>query len=203
MNLKPNSKITENHQKFQNVESQQKVPIKKEKILPYFLLLRQNLFYVSKIFSKTCWYLSHCLEPEVKSLRSILLLENTFWSPWPRSQQVLENAQSYRLEDNTIFWFVKKENDQRKLNLNFGFQLMTFIWDRMKFRKNMRFLRNDLFFFLFFGNHLRSCVLGPWPRALLSLASRGSVLENSVLGFGFFLSPWPRTLGPRLHLCLR
>ena len=43
------------------------------------------------------------------------------------------------------------------------------------------------------------------PRAFLSLmASRGFVLENSVLGLGVFLSPWPwpRTLGTRLHLWL-
>ena len=31
----------------------------------------------------------------------------------------------------------------------------------------------------------------PWPRAFLSLASRGSVLGKAVLGLGFFLCPWP------------
>ena len=52
-----------------------------------------------------------------------------------------------------------------------------------------------------------ACVLGPWlwPRAFLSLASRGSVLEKAVLGLGlgFFLCPWPwpRALCPRLHVC--
>ena len=30
------------------------------------------------------------------------------------------------------------------------------------------------------------CVLGPWLRAFLSLASRGSVLGKAVLGLGFF-----------------
>ena len=35
----------------------------------------------------------------------------------------------------------------------------------------------------FFGEHLRLC---PWPRAFLSLASRGSVLGRAVLGLGFF-----------------
>ena len=50
------------------------------------------------------------------------------------------------------------------------------------------------------------CVLGPWPRAFLSLASRVSVLGKAVLGLGlglgFFLCPWPwpRALCPRLHL---
>ena len=39
---------------------------------------------------------------------------------------------------------------------------------------------------------------------ILSLASRGSVLEKAVLGLGFFSSPrpWPRTLCPRLYLWL-
>ena len=49
-----------------------------------------------------------------------------------------------------------------------------------------------------------ACVLGPWPwpRAFLSLASRGSVLGKAVLGLGlgFFWCPWPRALCPRLHL---
>ena len=49
------------------------------------------------------------------------------------------------------------------------------------------------------------CVLHPWPwpRAFLSLASRGSVLGRAVLGLGlgFFLClwPWPRALCPQLH----
>ena len=54
----------------------------------------------------------------------------------------------------------------------------------------------------FFLENTCSCVLGPWPRAFLSLASRGSVLEKAVLGLGFFLCPWPwpRALCPQLHL---
>ena len=56
----------------------------------------------------------------------------------------------------------------------------------------------DLFFFL---ESICACVLGPWPRAFLSLASRVSVLGKAVLGLGFFLCPWPRALCPRLHLC--
>ena len=43
----------------------------------------------------------------------------------------------------------------------------------------------DLFFF-FFWRALALCVLGPWPRAFLSLASRVSVLGKAVLGLGFF-----------------
>ena len=38
----------------------------------------------------------------------------------------------------------------------------------------------------FFWRTLVRCVLGHWPRALLALASRGSVLGKSVLGLGFF-----------------
>ena len=40
-----------------------------------------------------------------------------------------------------------------------------------------------LFFKLFFENSC-GCVLGPWPRTFLSLASRGSVLGKAVLGLG-------------------
>ena len=39
--------------------------------------------------------------------------------------------------------------------------------------------------FLFLRS-LPRCVLGPWPKAFLSLASRGSVLGRAVLGRGFF-----------------
>ena len=60
----------------------------------------------------------------------------------------------------------------------------------------------------FFLESTCACVLGPWPwpRAFLSLASRGSVLGKAVLGLGlgFFLCLWPwswlRALCPRLHL---
>ena len=56
----------------------------------------------------------------------------------------------------------------------------------------------------FFLESTCACVLGPWPRAFLSLASKVSVLGKAVLGLGlgFFLCPWPwpRALCPRLHL---
>ena len=56
----------------------------------------------------------------------------------------------------------------------------------------------------FFLESTCACVLDPWPRAFLSLASRVSVLGKAVLGLGlgFFLCPWPwpRALCPRLHL---
>ena len=55
----------------------------------------------------------------------------------------------------------------------------------------------------FFLENTCACVLGPWPwpRAFLSLASKGSVLRRAVLGLRFFLCPWPypRDLCPRLH----
>ena len=59
---------------------------------------------------------------------------------------------------------------------------------------------------LFFLENICACVLGPWPwpRAFLSLVSKGYVLGKAVLGLGlgFFLCPWPwpRALCPRLHL---
>ena len=57
----------------------------------------------------------------------------------------------------------------------------------------------------FFLESTFACVLGPWPRAFLSLASRVPFLGKAVLGLGlgFFLCPWPwpRALCPRLHLC--
>ena len=62
-------------------------------------------------------------------------------------------------------------------------------------------------FFFYFLESTCGCVLGPWPRAFLSLASRVSVLGKAVLGLGlgFFLCPWPwpRALCPRLHLWFR
>ena len=41
------------------------------------------------------------------------------------------------------------------------------------------------FWRLFFLENACTCVLGPWPRALLSLTSKGSVLGKAVLGLGF------------------
>ena len=45
-----------------------------------------------------------------------------------------------------------------------------------------RFLARQPFYI--FQRTLARCVLSPWPRAFLSLASRGSDLEKSVLGLG-------------------
>ena len=75
----------------------------------------------------------------------------------------------------------------------------------MNWRSPKKNFFEDVFFFL---KNACACVLGPWPwpRAFLSLASRGSVLGKAVLGLGlgFFLCPWPwpwpRALCPRLHL---
>ena len=47
-------------------------------------------------------------------------------------------------------------------------------------------LPEKLFWIPFFFENTCGCVLGPWPRAFLSLASRGSVLGKAVLGLGFF-----------------
>ena len=51
---------------------------------------------------------------------------------------------------------------------------------RWNFTKNLQFSPRRLFF----RRTLARCVLGPWPRAFLSLASKGSVLGEAVLGVG-------------------
>ena len=94
-----------------------------------------------------------------------------------------------RLEDSTIFWIVKILWSAWKI-----------IWKTFFCGDRLKNFCEDLF-------SLKStcaCVLGPWPRAFLSLASRVSVLGKAVLGLGlgFFLCPWPQALCPRLHLWL-
>ena len=75
-------------------------------------------------------------------------------------------------------------------------------WLRLLIRDSLKNFFEDVFFL----ENPCGCVLDPWPwpRAFLSLASRGSVLGKAVLGLGFFLCPWPwpwpRALCPRLHL---
>ena len=90
-----------------------------------------------------------------------------------------------QLEDSTIFWNVKI------------FWKTFFSGDRLKnfcedlLRSPEKFLWRPFFFY--FWRALALCVLNPWPRAFLSLASRVSVLGKAVLGLGlgFFLCPWP------------
>ena len=89
-----------------------------------------------------------------------------------------------RLEDSTIFWIVKI------LQIAWKKILMTFFME-ITWKKIWR---------PFFLENTCACVLGPRPRAFLSLTSRGSVLGRAVLGYGIFLCPWPRALCPRLHL---
>ena len=111
-----------------------------------------------------------------------------------------------RLEDSTIFW-IKILWSGWKI-----FWKTFFCGDRSK-----NFCDDLLFIYLFFRSLEKllwrpfcffestcACVLGPWPRAFLSLASRGSVLGKAVLGLGFVLCPWPwpRALCPRLHFWL-
>ena len=94
-----------------------------------------------------------------------------------------------RLEDSTIFWIVKilwsgwKMFWKTFFCIEIAWKIFVktfFFWDCLK-----NFCE-DLFFFL---ESTCACVLGPWPRAFLSLASRVSPW------------PWPRALCPRLHLC--
>ena len=88
-----------------------------------------------------------------------------------------------RLEDITIFWIVKILQIARKKFL------MTFFEGSPKknFWRPFYFWRSPeknfwTPYFLFLENTC-ACVLGPWPRAFLSSASRGAVL---VLGSDFF-----------------
>ena len=112
-----------------------------------------------------------------------------------------------RLEDSIIFWIVKILWSAWKI-----------FWKRFFCGDRLKNFWEDLFFF-YFGDRLKNfcedfffflestcaCVLGPWPRAFLSLASRVSVLGKAVLGLGLgsFLCPWPWALCPRLHLCFQ
>ena len=76
-----------------------------------------------------------------------------------------------------------------------------FFGERLIFAENRCILARKPFLFeiakIILGTFFleTTCALCPWPRAFLSLASRGSVLERSVLGLGigFFLCPWHRS----------
>ena len=112
-----------------------------------------------------------------------------------------------RLEDSTIFWIVKILWGAWKIfwkTFFCGDRLKNFCEDLFFWKSPEKFLWRPFFFFL---ESTCACVLGPWPRAFLSLASRVSVLGKAVLGLGlglgFFLCPWPwpRALCPRLYLC--
>ena len=73
-----------------------------------------------------------------------------------------------------------------------------------QFFKLLKFCRSLENFFedlSFFWRTLAACILGPWPRAFLSLALIGSLPGMAVLGLGFFMCSWPRAVCPRLHLC--
>ena len=91
-----------------------------------------------------------------------------------------------RFEDSTICWIVKILFFARKKIWHF----LEIAWK--KFLKNFFFVFGErLKDFLedrFFGNTW-ACVLGlwPWPRAFLSLASRGSVLGRAVEDSDFFV----------------
>ena len=80
--------------------------------------------------------------------------------------------------------------------------LFSFFEERLKFRGKICnfFVRRP--FFVFGLEDTCALCHWLWPRAFLSLASRGSVLDLGF-GLGFFLCPrpWPRALCPRLHVC--
>ena len=93
------------------------------------------------------------------------------------------------------FYLGKRQKPRGKFGKTFFY---FYFWRTPDFSRKFRvFSREDLFFLrspgkIFYGpfflRALPLCVLGPWPwpRLFLSLASRGSVLEKSVLDLGFF-----------------
>ena len=106
-----------------------------------------------------------------------------------------------QLADSSIFWIVEIWWSAWKVIWKTFFSgncLKDVFKDLFSFWDCLKNFFEDFFFLL---ESTCACVLGPWPRAFLSLASRGSVLRRAVFGLGFFLCPWPRTLCPRLHLC--
>ena len=89
-----------------------------------------------------------------------------------------------RLEDSTSFWIVKSLWSAWK-----SFWKMFFSGDRLKFFSEDLFLLEIVWkiflkIFLLFLESTWARVLGPWPQAFLSLASRVSVLGKAVLGLG-------------------
>ena len=61
--------------------------------------------------------------------------------------------------------------------------------DRLKnYFEDLCLDRLKSFFEDFFLKNTCACVLGPWPRAFLSLTSVGSVLERASLALDFFVS---------------
>ena len=63
---------------------------------------------------------------------------------------------------------------------NFRAKIFFFFEERLNFPENLRIFRAKTVFL----RSLPRCVLGPWPSAFLSLASRGSVLGKTVLDLG-------------------
>ena len=143
-------------------------------------------------------------------LKDVLGLEDTFWSPWPWPRRSSSWPWPRSLKSSKIplssaqgqYYFLKfcwKTSKTMRKTCKDLF-LYFAIGDRLKKNFLRPFLPEKKFWRLFFSDYLCLC---PWPRAFLSLASRGSVLRRAVLGLGFFLCPWPwpRALFPRLHLC--
>ena len=135
------------------------------------------------------------------SLENVLGLEDTFWSPWPwprrsnfwpwpRSLKSSEIALSSAREQHYFLncWnFVEKR--QKPCGKLAKTSFYSAIGDRLKSIFKTFFAWNK-FWGPFFLENTFACVLGPWSRAFLCLASRGSVFGRAVLGLGrgFFVS---------------
>ena len=96
--------------------------------------------------------------------------------------QVLENFPDLGSRTALFFKLLKFCRSLKILMIVFFLEIVwkiametAFFGDRLKY-----------FFKNFFLRSLAACVLGPWPPAFLSLASRQSVLERAGLNFGYF-----------------
>ena len=125
------------------------------------------------------------------------VLEDTFWSPWPRSLKSSKIALS-SARGQHYFWTVEISlENARNLaeNLQRPFFLVSSSRDRLKKTFWRPFLPNKIFWRSFFWDRLKKifgdifflentcvCVLGPWPREGLSLALDSNFF--CVLGLG-------------------
>ena len=129
----------------------------------YILYLSTIKVYLMSYFHKFANFFKLCLPPKVESLKThfeLLGLEayKSPKMPCPRFE-------------NLFFGSRKRKITKEKLTLTSVCSSITFFCfkDRLKIKQTVRFLCDDLF--------LHHCVLDPWPRAFLFLASlRGFVL---------------------------
>ena len=139
------------------------------------------------------------------------VLEDRFWSPWPWPRDLKSSkiglsstrGQHYISGMLKFCGAVEKFFGKRFLvEIAWKIFVKTFLFFFLFFifwRSPEKFLWRPFFFF--FWRALALCVLGPWPRAFLSLASRVSVLGKAVLGLGLEPCVLDSTSGHYHQLC--